>query len=305
MFTTETLQQEIRRLKKENDICILAHAYQTHDILEVADFVGDSFGLSQQAATAPQKTVLMCGVRFMAETAKILSPEKTVLLSHPQAGCPMAEQLAVEELARLKKEHPDAVVVAYINTTSALKTLCDVCVTSASALKIIQALPQKEVLFVPDCNLGQWVASQVPEKTFHFIQGGCPIHTRVTAQDVAAAKAAHPEAKLLVHPECLPEVSSQADYVGSTTGIMAYAKNSDAKAFIIGTENSIVQHLQFEHPEKKFYPLSKACVCEDMRLTTLMDVYNCVRGVGGEEITLTEEVRTAAQRSIDAMLAFG
>lgn len=305
MFTTETLQQEIRKLKKENDVCILAHAYQTQDILEVADYIGDSFGLSKQAATAPEKTVLMCGVRFMAETAKILSPEKTVLLSHPQAGCPMAEQLAVEELAELKKQHPDSVVVAYINTTSALKTLCDVCVTSASALKIIRALPQKEILFIPDCNLGQWVASQAPEKTFHFIQGGCPIHTRITAQDVAAAKAAHPQAKLLVHPECLPEVSCQADYVGSTTGIMAYAKDSDAKSFIIGTENSIVQHLQFDLPEKEFYALSKACVCEDMRLTTLLDVYNCVRGVGGEEIVLSDEVRTGAQRSIDAMLAFG
>ncbi len=305
MFTTETLQQEIRRLKKENDVCILAHAYQTQDILEVADYIGDSFGLSKQAASAPQKTVLMCGVRFMAETAKILSPEKTVLLSHPQAGCPMAEQLTLEELAALKKQHPDSVVVAYINTTSALKTLCDVCVTSASALKIIRALPQKEVLFIPDCNLGQWVADQVPEKTFHFIRGGCPIHTRVTAADVAAAKAAHPEAKLLVHPECLPEVSSQADYVGSTTGIMAYARENDASSYIIGTENSIVQHLQFELPDKAFYPLSKACVCEDMRLTTLLDVYNCVRGAGGEEIKLSPEVRTEAQRSIDAMLAFG
>jgi len=305
MFTTETLQQEIRRVKQERDICILAHAYQSQDILEVADYVGDSFGLSQKAAAAPQNTVLMCGVRFMAETAKILAPEKTVLLSHPQAGCPMAEQLAVEELAQLKKEHPDSVVVAYINTTSALKTLCDVCVTSASALKIVRALPQKEVLFIPDCNLGQWVASQVPEKTFHFIQGGCPIHTRITPRDVEAAKAAHPDAQLLVHPECLPSVSAQADYIGSTTGIMAFARKSDAQAFIIGTDNSIVQHLQFELPEKRFYALSKACVCEDMRLTTLMDVYQCVLGQGGEEIVLSEEVRAGAQRSIDAMLAFG
>ena len=305
MFTTETLQQEIRRLKKENDVCILAHAYQTQDILEVADYIGDSFGLSKQAASAPQKTLLMCGVRFMAETAKILSPEKTVLLSHPQAGCPMAEQLTVEELAELKKQHPDSAVVGYINTTSALKTLCDVCVTSASALKIIRALPQKEILFIPDCNLGQWVASQVPEKTFHFIRGGCPIHTRITAVDVATARAAHPEAKLLVHPECLPEVSAQADYVGSTTGIMAYARENDASSYIIGTENSIVQHLQFELPDKTFDPLSKSCVCEDMRLTTLLDVYNCVRGAGGEEIVLSNEVRSEAQRSIDAMLAFG
>lgn len=305
MFTTETLQQEIRRLKQEKDVCILAHAYQTHDILEVADYTGDSFGLSQQAAKARQKTVLMCGVRFMAETVKILSPEKTVLLSHPDAGCPMAEQMDLDQLAALKAQHPDSAVVAYINTTSALKTQCDVCVTSSSALRIIRAMPQKEILFLPDCNLGQWVAQQVPEKTFHFFQGGCPVHSQITAQEVAEAKAAHPEALLLVHPECRKEVTDLADYAGSTTGIMAYAKESDHKTFLIGTETSIVQHLQYDCPDKTFYPLSKGCICQNMRLTTLMDVYRCLLGLGGEEITLAEETRLGAKRAIDAMLAFG
>lgn len=305
MFTTETLQQEIRRLKQEKDVCILAHAYQTHDILEVADYTGDSFGLSQQAAKARQKTVLMCGVRFMAETVKILSPEKTVLLSHPDAGCPMAEQMDLDQLATLKAQHPDSAVVAYINTTSALKTQCDVCVTSSSALRIIRAMPQKEILFLPDCNLGQWVAQQVPEKTFHFFQGGCPVHSQITAQEVAEAKAAHPEALLLVHPECQKEVTDLADYAGSTTGIMAYAKESDHKTFLIGTETSIVQHLQYDCPDKTFYPLSKGCICQNMRLTTLMDVYRCLLGLGGEEITLAEETRLGAKRAIDAMLAFG
>lgn len=305
MFTTETLQQEIRRLKQEKDVCILAHAYQTHDILEIADYTGDSFGLSQQAAKAHQKTVLMCGVRFMAETVKILSPEKTVLLSHPDAGCPMAEQLDLDQLAAMKAQHPDSAVVAYINTTSALKTQCDVCVTSSSALRILRAMPQKEILFIPDCNLGQWVAQQVPEKTFHFFQGGCPVHSQITAQEVAEAKAAHPEALLLVHPECRKEVTDQADYAGSTTGIMAYAKESDHKHFLIGTETSIVQHLQFECPDKTFYPLSKGCICQNMRLTTLMDVYRCLLGQGGEEIALEEETRLGAKRAIDAMLAFG
>lgn len=305
MFTTETLQQEIRRLKQEKDVCILAHAYQTHDILEVADYTGDSFGLSQQAAKARQKTVLMCGVRFMAETVKILSPEKTVLLSHPDAGCPMAEQMDLDQLAALKARHPDSAVVAYINTTSALKTQCDVCVTSSSALRILRAMPQKEILFIPDCNLGQWVAQQVPEKTFHFFQGGCPVHSQITAQEVAEAKAAHPDALLLVHPECRKEVTDQADYAGSTTGIMAYAKESDRKTFLIGTETSIVQHLQYECPDKTFYPLSKGCICQNMRLTTLMDVYRCLLGQGGQEITLEEETRLGAKRAIDAMLAFG
>ena len=282
MMTTRQLQDEILRLKKEKDICILAHAYQSHEILEVADYTGDSYGLSQQAAKAPQKNVLMCGVRFMAETVKILSPEKKVYLSNSGAGCPMAEQLDVEMLSALKESNPDYTVVAYINTTSELKTICDVCVTSSSA-----------------------VEKQVPEKTFKFVHGGCPTHLRMSVRDVKKARAAHPEAKFLVHPECLPEVSAMADYIGSTTGIMKYAKESDAKEFIIGTENSIVQHLQFECPDKKFYPLSKDCVCHNMKLTTLMDVYNCVRGQGGEEIQLDENVRVKAKACIDTMLTLG
>ena len=304
MFTTKQLQEEIIRLKKENDICILAHAYQSQDILEVADFIGDSYGLSKQAQNAPQKTVLMCGVRFMAETAKILCPEKKVILSHSEAGCPMAEQLTVEELKKLKEENKDCAVVAYINTTAALKTLCDVCVTSASALKIVKNLPQKDILFIPDCNLGSWIEKQVPEKNFRFIKGGCPIHTRVKEEDVIKAKKEHPNALLLVHPECLKEVTEKADYAGSTTGIMKFVENSEKSEFIIGTENSIVQHLQFTYPEKKFYALSKALICEDMKLTTLMDVYNCVKGCG-EEIILSEETRLKAKEAIDTMLSYG
>ena len=302
MRSTKDIQSEILRLKKENDVCILAHAYQTQDIHEVADFIGDSFALSKKAAEAPQKTILMCGVRFMAETAKILSPDKKVILSHPEAGCPMAEQLTASELAELKKQYPQSAVVAYINTTSALKTECDVCVTSASALEAVKKIPQKEILFIPDCNLGSWLAKQIPEKTFHFIKGGCPVHMQISPEDVLKARKKHPDALLLVHPECKSEVTEQADYAGSTTGIIHFAENSDAKEFIIGTDNSIVQHLQFAHPDKKFYPLAKCCVCDDMRLTTLVDVYNCVNGTGGEEIILSDAVMTKARRCIDAML---
>ncbi len=305
MYTTKDLQQEIIRLKRENGVCILAHAYQTQDILEVADFVGDSFGLSQQAAAASQKNILMCGVRFMAETAKILSPEKKVILSHPLAGCPMAEQLSVEELRALKAKYPGAAVVAYINTTAALKAECDVCVTSASALHIVRSLKQEEVLFIPDCNLGAWIKEQVPEKTFHLIQGGCPVHMHIKEADVCTAKATYPNAKLLIHPECLAEVTRHADYAGSTTGILAYVEKSEAKQFIIGTDSSIVQHLQFTYPDKEFFPLSGSCICRDMRLTTLVDVYRCVSGIGGEEILLPDAVRMAAKRSIDAMLDLG
>ena len=305
MLTVREMQDEILRLKKENDVCILAHAYQTQDILEVADYTGDSYGLSLQAAKAPQKTVLMCGVRFMAETVKILSPEKKVLLSNPNAGCPMAEQMDVELISAMKEQYPDYTVAAYINTTSELKTICDVCVTSSSAVQIIRKVPNDKILFIPDCNLGAWVAEQIPEKEIKLLQGGCPTHARMTANDVKKAKALHPDALFLVHPECLSSVSKLADYIGSTTGIMDFARKSDAKEFIIGTENSIVEHLQFECPDKRFYPLSKDCVCHNMKLTTLADVYQCVTGVGGEEIVLDEEVRLKAKKCIDTMLELG
>lgn len=302
MKKIKDIQEEIIRLKKEKDVIILAHAYQTQDILEIADCVGDSFGLSQTAQNAPQKTILMCGVRFMAETAKILSPDKKVILSHPDAGCPMAEQLTKKELIELKKQHPDAAVVAYINTTAELKTECDVCVTSASALEIVKKLPNKEILFIPDCNLGSWIEKQVPEKTFYFIKGGCPVHMSITPEETDLAKKKHPDAFLLVHPECIKEVTEKADYAGSTTGIMSFIEKSDAKSFIIGTDNAIVQHMQFSHPGKEFFPLSKNCICNDMRLTTLIDVYNCLTGVGGEEIILDSETIAKARKCIDAML---
>ena len=299
------MQDEIMRIKKEKDICILAHAYQSHDIWEVADYVGDSFGLAQRAAEAPQKTMIMCGVRFMAETVKLLSPEKTVYLPEPDAGCPMADQIDYDLLAALREKNPGYTVVAYVNTTTEVKTLSDVCVTSSSAVKIVKNMPEKDILFIPDCNLGSWVKKQVPEKNIKLVSGGCPTHVRVTVKDVEKAKAAHPNALLLVHPECLKEVTELADYAGRTTGIMDYAAKSDAKEFIIGTENSIVSHLQLAHPEKRFYALSKDCVCHNMKMTTLGDVYNCVVNGEGESITLTEETMQKARKSIDAMLRLG
>lgn len=306
MLTTAEMQQEILRLKKKKDFCILVHAYQTHDILEIADFVGDSFGLSKQAAKASQNNVLMCGVRFMAETAKILSPTKRVYLSNALAGCPMAEQMTVNQIKALKSEHPEAAVVCYINTTALLKTVCDVCVTSASALEIVKNIPQKEIIFIPDINLGRWVEKQVHNKKFYFINGGCPVHMSVTADDVKRAKSLHKNALFLVHPECKSEVTDLADYAGSTTGIMNFVKNSEAKEFIIGTENSIVQHLQFEYPKKNFYPVSKNCICTDMKLTTLSDIYRILKyGNGGEEILLDQEVIKGAGRCIDQMLKYG
>ncbi len=299
------IQEEILKLKKEKDICILAHCYQSPDILEVADFVGDSFALSVSASKVTNKTVIMCGVRFMAETVKILSPDKKVILANGDAGCPMAEMMDKELIEQVKEQYPDYTVVAYINTTSELKTVCDVCVTSSSALKICKSLDTDKILFIPDKNLGSYIAKQLPEKEFKLLSGGCPTHARMGISEVKKAKAAHPDAMFLVHPECVPEVVAEADYVGSTTGIMNYAKESDAKEFIIGTESSIVSHLQLACPDKMFYPLSKDLVCHNMKLTTIVDVLNSVKGIGGEEIELDEDVRLGAKRCIDKMIELG
>lgn len=304
-MTIAEIQEEILRLKKEKNICILAHAYQGHEILEVADYTGDSYGLSVQASKSDCDGIIMCGVRFMAETCKILSPDKKVWLANGSAGCPMAEQLDVKGLQELKKQYPDYAVVAYINTTSELKTECDVCVTSASAVEICSRLDNDKILFIPDPNLGHFVAEKLPEKTFAFYEGGCPRHAAVTGEEAKKARADHPEAMFLVHPECRPEVVEQADYIGSTTGIMAYVEKSDAEEFIIGTENSIVEHLQYAYPEKRFYPLSVALTCMDMRVTTLVDIYNCLKGEGGEEISLPESVMSGAERCIKRMVELG
>ncbi|MGN0666795.1 MAG: quinolinate synthase NadA [Huintestinicola sp.] len=301
-MTVREMQDEIIRLKKERDVCILAHAYQSPDICEIADFMGDSFGLSQQAAKSSCQTILMCGVRFMAETCKLLSPAKKVILSSSGAGCPMADQMDKALITQMKEMYPDYAVVAYINTTADLKTICDVCVTSSSAVKVISNMPEKNILFIPDCNLGTYIAEQLPDKNIKLVQGGCPTHARVSASEVTKMRAAYPDAKLAVHPECQPEVWKQADFVGSTTEIMAYAEKSDAKQFIIGTENSIVQHLQLKCPDKFFYALSKDCVCHNMKLTTLRDVYDCITGNGGEEITIDSDTAAKAVNCINNML---
>ena len=301
----QKMQSEIKRLKRERGVCVLAHAYQSHDIWEVADYVGDSFGLSQQAAQADANTVLMCGVRFMAETVKILSPQKRVILANADAGCPMAEQVSFDVLSQLKQKYSDHTVVSYVNTTAKLKTISDVCVTSSAAVKIVKNIANDKILFIPDCNLGSWIQKQVPQKQFQFVPGGCPTHLLITPKNVEQARQRHPEALLLVHPECSEKVMELADYVGSTTQIMDFAKRSDKTEFIIGTENSIVQHLQFDCPEKRFFALSKNCICHNMKATTLGDVYNCLKGIGGEEIELDAETLQLARRSIDEMLRLG
>jgi len=298
------VQEKILDLKREKDVCILAHSYQAREIIEIADFTGDSFQLSLAAGKVDNKTVILCGVRFMAETVKILSPDKTVLLANPDAGCPMAEQMDNELISAVKAKYPGHTVVAYINTTAELKTICDVCVTSSSAVKIVDRIPNADIVFLPDCNLGAYVAKQLPHKNIVLLQGGCPTHAVVNTGDVKKAKSAHPGALLLVHPECVPDVVCLADFVGSTSAIMEYAESSDSKEFIIGTELSIAEHLQYRCPDKSFYSLSQKLFCPNMRITTLMDVLNCLSGNGGEEVLLDESTISKARVCIDRMVEY-
>ncbi len=304
----QQIQTEIEQLKRQLDVAVMAHSYQGQEILEVADAVGDSFQLSKQAQVCSQSRILLCGVHFMAETAKLLSPDKQVYLAHPGAVCPMAEQFTPEQIMAERAKHPGCKVVAYINTTAALKAVSDVCVTSSSAEQIVRNLDADEILFIPDCNLGSYVQSRVPEKKIYLLPGGCPVHASVEPEELSAARAQYPEAEILVHPECRKEITAGADFAGATSAIMQYAKQSDRNAFIIGTEISITEHLQVDCPDKRFYNLSKKLICPDMKLTTLMDVLHTLRDISrgtAQEILIPAQIQQAAQRSIEAMLRLG
>ncbi len=302
------IQEKILKMKKEKNIVILAHSYQAREITEIADEVGDSYALSVAAAKYNCDAFIMCGVHFMAETVKMLSPDKRVFLANEHAGCPMAEQMDPILISQLKEKEPDRTVVAYINTTAALKTVCDVCVTSSTAVKICQKIENNKILFIPDCNLGSFVQKKLPDKDIKLLQGGCPVHSSVTRHDLENAKKRYPNALVLVHPECRPEIVEQADYVGSTSGIMEYAKKSEHKEFIIGTEISITEHLQYECPEKEFYNLSKKIICPNMKLTTLMDVYKILQNSDNDkafEIKMDDELIKKAKVCIDEMIKLG
>lgn len=296
------IQKKILKLKEEKNCCILAHSYVAKEITEIADFVGDSFQLSAAAKNIDKEMILFCGVHFMAETAKILSPDKKVVLAAPHAGCPMAEQFTPDEVISFKKEHPDYAVVSYINTTAALKCVTDVCVTSASALNVVGNMKEKNILFIPDINLGSYVKENFPEKNIVLWNGGCPVHGRMTASDAEKAKNLYPDALLLVHPECPPEVCEKADYIGSTGGIMKYVDEHDHNEYIIGTEISIAELLSYKYPDKKFYPMHKGLICPDMKETTLMDVYKALIGTGGLEIEMSDEYIKKASVCINRML---
>lgn len=296
------IQDKIQALKKEKDAVILAHYYQTMDIQNIADYVGDSFELAKCAQQAGQSVIVVCGVRFMAESAKILNPEKTVLQPVPDAGCPMADMVSPDDIRALRSKNPDAAVMCYVNSSAAVKAECDICFTSSSAVKIAKSLAQKRIIIVPDQNLGAYVASQVPDREFILFSGFCPAHHHVSTDDVLKARRSSPDAKVLVHPECPPGVLQAADFIGSTAEILRYVETSREKEFVIGTEAGIVERLMQTAPDKRAVLLSTGLVCEDMKKTRIQDVL-CSLEHGVYEIRLSIGEQTAARACLERMTA--
>ncbi len=280
--------EEIRALKQRRNALILAHYYVDGQIQAVADYVGDSYFLSKKAAETDCDLIVFCGVRFMAESAKLLNPGKTVLLPDAGADCPMAHMAGVREIEEMRETHPDLAVVCYINSTAEIKAHSDVCVTSSNAVKVVSALPNSTIYFIPDGNLARYVAEKVPEKRFLYGHGHCPVHQAVTEGDVRAAKARHPQAQVLVHPECPKEVVELSDYAGSTAGIIEYAGKSQAEEFIIGTEIGVMYELERRNPGKRFYPVKDGMICPDMKLNSLQNLLAALKD-GKNAVTLSEE----------------
>lgn len=292
---------EIISLKEERHASILAHNYQIPEVQDVADLVGDSLELSRAAARLDCEVIIFCGVDFMAETAAILSPQKTVVLPARGAWCPMAHMITPEQLRDLKALHPEAAVVCYVNSTAEIKAESDICCTSANGVEVVNSLPSEEVIFVPDRNLAAYVARHTKKKIMPW-NGYCYVHDRLTAQDVISARSRHPEAEVLVHPECRPEVIDRADYVYSTAGMGRHAQSSSAMQFIIGTEIGMIHRLKKENPEKEFYPLSETAVCQNMKKTDLGLVQEALQTLE-PRVSVPEEIAVRARRSIERMLA--
>ena len=297
----EGLVKEIQRLRRKHNAVIVAHNYQRDEVQELADVVGDSFALSRYCADSPADVIVFCGVHFMAESAKILSPQKTVLLPERDAVCPMADMVTAEALRKKKEEVPDAVVVCYVNTSAETKAESDICCTSSNAVNVVRSLSQKRILFVPDKNLGRYLAKKVPEKEFIFWEGFCPTHDRLTAPEVTQAKGLHPDAKVLVHPECREEVIAQADFVGSTKGIIDYARTSDAKEFIIATEMGVLYQMKRDNPGKRFFLISPTLVCPNMKKISLESIYYALSEMR-YEVNVQDDIRERAYGSLERML---
>lgn len=297
----EKLIREIRRLAKEKEAVILAHNYQRYEVQQAADLVGDSLGLSQQAAGTSARMIVFCGVYFMAESAKILSPGKKVVTPVLEAGCPLADTLSVDALRGLKKEHPGLPVVCYINTTAAIKAECDICCTSANMLKVVESISAERQIFVPDRNMGRYLQRET-SKDLVLWKGVCPTHHRLRAEHVLALKREHPQAKFIAHPECRLEVLDLADAVRSTTGFFRYVKESPAREFIIGTETGVIPRMRNENPGKILYPASEEMVCPNMKMTTLEDLLEVLEKEHNE-IDVPEEIRRKAVSALERMLA--
>ena len=299
---SDSLKQQIRSLLKEHNAVLLAHNYMRDEVQEIAAITGDSLALSIEAARTKADVIVFCGVHFMAESAAILSPDKLVLLPRPDAGCPMADMVTAEELEKLKILHPGAPVVTYVNSSAEVKAHSDICCTSANAIKVVRSLQEDELIFVPDRNLGRWVAGFVPEKRFIFWEGFCPTHERMTVEAVQKKKLLHPDALFVCHPESLPEVSALADHVCSTSGMYEWCRSSPASKFIIGTEAGILYKLHIENPAKEFIIASPALICPNMKLTSLEDILYSLQTMS-PVITVQENIRLKARQALDRMLA--
>nr|WP_288555717.1 quinolinate synthase NadA [uncultured Mediterraneibacter sp.] len=296
-----TIQEEILKLKEEKNAVILAHYYVRPEVQAIADYVGDSFYLSKVAVDLKEQTIIFCGVSFMGESAKILNPEKHVLMPDMAADCPMAHMAAAEKIQKVREEYDDLAVVCYINSTAELKRHSDVCVTSANAVQIVKALPNKNIFFIPDRNLAHYIAEQVPEKHFIYNEGFCIVHEYMEVEEIKEAKAAHPEAEVLSHPECPPAVLEMSDYIGSTKGIIQQAGITDAKEMIICTESGVLYELEKRYPDKKFYFTETLPVCRNMKKVTLEKVLHVLQ-TGENEIFVDEVVRQESRKPLERML---
>lgn len=294
--------EEIKRLKKEKNAIILTHCYQPVEIDEISDYVGDSFYLSKKAAKTNADIIVFAGVHFMAQSAKLLNPEKKVLLPNPKSGCFMADMIGVNELREFKAKYPDIPAVCYINSTAEIKAECDICCTSSNAVDVVKSLGVREVLFLPDTYLGKWVQEKLGNVKVITYNGFCPTHLRIRVEDINNARKQYPNAKILAHPECHTEVSKLADFVGSTKEIMTYAKESKEKQFVIATEKGVVDRLKRDYPEKKFILIKENIVCQNMKWNSLEDIYNALLNEE-YEIEVDEKVFEKAKKTIDRMLA--
>ena len=296
-----TVTEEIHALKKEKDAVILAHYYVEPEVQEIADYVGDSFYLSRVAVGLSEQTIVFCGVAFMGESAKILNPGKTVLMPDLEADCPMAHMADAGTVRQMREQYEDLAVVCYINSTAELKKLSDVCVTSANAVKIVKALPNRNIFFIPDKNLAHYVAGQVPEKHFIFNEGCCPVHEELQLCELLEAKAEHPDAKVLSHPECQEKVLEQSDYIGSTSGIIQYAAESACREFIVCTEKGVRWKLEKDNPGKKFYFTSTEPVCRDMKQNTLDKILHVLK-TGENAVEVDAGLRELSKKPLERML---